>query len=763
MSSQTVKKYEVPLWRILFVYAIIIGVVGVVMYRLLALQVMSQRTWTRQAVDNFEDTISDPAARGIIYDRNGFILARNVASYNVVITPAGLPDDEADIQRIYREVSELTGVPAGGPVTDATLANAKLFSACVPGPSIADMVALGDSLAPYTPVKISCNISEELARVIREKAVDWPGVSMEIEPIREYPTGSLTANIVGFLGPIPAVSEEAYRARGFIPNRDKIGYAGAETSLDDILLGKNGRRVVQIDVAGQVLRNLEPPIEPVPGNNVVLTIDTRLQKAAEASLIEEITYWDNYLSTTQISSGVVIAMNPKTGEILAMVSYPTFENNRMARFIPGYYYDQLIKDPRRPLINNAVSAEIPPGSTFKLSTALGAYNEEVIGPEKIVETPGRLVLCERFLLTTPCTDRNSRPFVDWIYQRRGETNEAGFGALDFFHCIAYSSNVCFYKLGGGYEDEIPEGGLGIDRLGEYAEALGYGKRSGIQLPGEEDGLIPTPRWKRISKGEVWSTGDTYIASVGQGYVLATPLQVLMSGATIANRGKLMQPTIVREVQDSEGRVIPMWFNPALEDFGVYEQQEIIDAQGRTKIVYVNPSRPDEPLSTLPEGSYQISPFKPNMKWDITKKKMIEIFNCEEAWCEPTNEFKIVRPEAVEAVRTGTRLAVTENPLGTLYRVFNEFHPIPIAVAGKTGTAEYCDDVAAALQQCQFGSWPTHAWTLAYAPYDDPEIIVLAFAYHGGEGGSVAAPIVARVVQAYFELKSIDLGGESSGG
>ena len=763
MSSQTVKKYEVPLWRILFVYAIIIGVVGVVMYRLLALQVMSQRTWTRQAVDNFEDTISDPAARGIIYDRNGFILARNVASYNVVITPAGLPDDEADIQRIYREVSELTGVPAGGPVTDATLANAKLFSACVPGPSIADMVALGDSLAPYTPVKISCNISEELARVIREKAVDWPGVSMEIEPIREYPTGSLTANIVGFLGPIPAVSEEAYRARGFIPNRDKIGYAGAETSLDDILLGKNGRRVVQIDVAGQVLRNLEPPIEPVPGNNVVLTIDTRLQKAAEASLIEEITYWDNYLSTTQISSGVVIAMNPKTGEILAMVSYPTFENNRMARFIPGYYYDQLIKDPRRPLINNAVSAEIPPGSTFKLSTALGAYNEEVIGPEKIVETPGRLVLCERFLLTTPCTDRNSRPFVDWIYQRRGETNEAGFGALDFFHCIAYSSNVCFYKLGGGYEDEIPEGGLGIDRLGEYAEVLGYGKRSGIQLPGEEDGLIPTPRWKRISKGEVWSTGDTYIASVGQGYVLATPLQVLMSGATIANRGKLMQPTIVREVQDSEGRVIPMWFNPALEDFGVYEQQEIIDAQGRTKIVYVNPSRPDEPLSTLPEGSYQISPFKPNMKWDITKKKMIEIFNCEEAWCEPTNEFKIVRPEAVEAVRTGTRLAVTENPLGTLYRVFNEFHPIPIAVAGKTGTAEYCDDVAAALQQCQFGSWPTHAWTLAYAPYDDPEIIVLAFAYHGGEGGSVAAPIVARVVQAYFELKSIDLGGESSGG
>lgn len=765
MSSQTANKYEAPLWRILFVYAVIVAVVFVIVYRLLDLQVLGEQSWSLQAVDNYEDTIIDPAPRGIIYDRNGFILARNVASYNVVITPAGLPDDEADIQRIYREVSELTGIPAGGPVTDATLENAKLFSACVPGPSIADMVALGDSLAPYTPVKISCNISEELARVLREKAVDWPGVDVEIEPIREYPTGSLTANIIGFLGPIPAALEESYEARNFVPNRDKVGYAGVEISLDDILLGKNGRRVVQIDVAGQVLRNLEPPIEPVAGNNVVLTIDTRLQKAAEAALVDEINYWNTYLNTTQISSGIVIAMNPKTGEVLAMVSYPTFENNRMARFIPGYYYQQLEQDPRHPLVNNAIAAMFPPGSTFKLSTALGAYNEGVIGPEKIVETPGRLVLCERFLPTDPCTERNSRPFVDWIYNRRNVINEAGFGALDFFHCIAYSSNVCFYKLGGGYEDEIPDGGLGIWRLKEYAMALGYDQRSGIALPGEEDGSIPDPKWKRINTGENWSTGDTYIASVGQGFVDATPLQVIVSGATIANRGKMMQPTIVREVQDSEGRVIPMWFNPSLEDFAVYEQREIVDSQNRTKTVYVNPSEPDVLLPELPEGSYQISPFKPNLKWDITdpNKPLIEIFNCDEGFCEPTGEAKSVDPEAIEAVRAGTRLAVTEDPLGTLNGVFvRREDPLPIAVAGKTGTAEYCDNVARQLQQCQFGSWPTHAWTLAYAPFDDPEIIILAFAYHGGEGGSVAAPIVERVMRAYFELKAIDLGTQGTG-
>jgi penicillin-binding protein 2 len=162
------------------------------------------------------------------------------------------------------------------------------------------------------------------------------------------------------------------------------------------------------------------------------------------------------------------------------------------------------------------------------------------------------------------------------------------------------------------------------------------------------------------------------------------------------------------------------------------------------------------LDAPPEGSYQISPFTPNLKWDVTVDPKIQIYNCEIGYCDPTGEYKVIKPETIEAVRTGTRMAVTENPSGTLYRMFNEVFPLPIAVAGKTGTAEYCDDVARAANRCDFGLWPTHAWTLAYAPYDDPEIIVIAFAYNGGEGGSVAAPIVARVLQAYFELKAVDL-------
>ena len=721
-SSSEHRSLRFEAWRLNLIYVAVALTLTAFIIRLINLQLLNGDLYRSTAEENFTKDVSVPAPRGILYDRNGYILARNVAAYNVVITPANLPVDDSDIQRIYRELSELVDVPVGGPVTDESLEEAKLFAPCVEGPGIAQLVALQDTLAPFSPIKIKCNVSEETARIVEENKVDWPGVTVEIEAIRDYPTGSLTSHLIGFLGPIPASQEEELRAKGFVPNRDKVGYSGIETSLEEILAGRNGLRIVQVDVAGQEIRNLEPPIAPVPGHNVYLTIDTRLQAAAEATLMEEIDFWNTYFGRVRISSGVIIAMNPKTGEILAMVSYPTYENNRFARLIPAYYYDQLSQDPRKPLLNNAISAEFPPGSTFKLSTATGAYNEGVVGPNDIIQAPGQLLLCERFNPNDPCTDSNTRPFVDHIFEKLPE----GFGAINFFQCIGFSSNVCFYKLGGGFEDEIPQG-LGIERLQQYARALGYDQRSGIELPGEQDGLIPDPQWKRINTGENWSTGDTYIASVGQGYVLATPLQVLMSGATVANSGKLMQPTIVRQVTDGDGNVVEMWFDPDPEDFKASEFQT--------------------------EGSYQISPFTPNMKWDSTVTPMIQEYSCEGPYCALTDELKIIQPETFEAVREGTRLAVTAGLFGTLNDLFGDF---PIAVAGKTGTAEYCDDVARAAERCQFGSWPTHSWTLAYAPYEDPEIIVLAFAYNGGEGASVAGPMVERVIEAYFEIKAIDI-------
>jgi penicillin-binding protein 2 len=725
VSSGSASQHILEPRRMWIVYAVVVAVLFLLVSRLITLQVVENASWLGQAVENYTTSISLPAPRGIIYDRNGYVLARNLASYNVVITPAQLPDDSADTQNIYRELSAMIGVP----VNNGTVEDAKLYAACVEGPGITQLVELGDSLAPYNPVKIKCYVDEQIARIVSERAVDWPGVSIEVEPTRDYPTGSLTADVIGYLGPIPAISEADYRARGYVPGRDKVGYSGVEFSLDTILTGKNGTRVIQEDVAGKELRNLEPPIAAAPGKSVILTIDTRLQSAAEAALVNEIKEWNAYFGQERISSGVVIALNPKTGEVLAMVSYPSYENNRMSRFIPGYYYEQLSQDPRRPLLNNAISSEFPPGSTFKLSTATGALNEGVVTLDKIIQAPGRLMLTETF---TANEVGRERPFVDWTYNLNGVINEEGFGTIDFLHCIAYSSNVCFYKLGGGFKDEIVQG-LGIERLREYARAIGYDQPSGIALPYERGGLIPTPQWKRINKGENWSTGDTYIASVGQGYVLATPLQVLMSGMTIANDGKLMQPTIVREVQDSEGKVVEKWYDPT------------------TGLISDMKSTPT---------SYQISPFNPTLKWDITQTPIIREYTCEGPYCSETENFKTVTPFVVQNIQEGMHLAVIDNQggihRGTLNKVFGDPIKFPISIAGKTGTAEYCDDVALKANRCQFGAWPTHSWTLAYAPFEDPEIIILAFCYNGGEGASVAAPIVARVMQAYFEIKAIDL-------
>jgi len=692
----------------IWIFLIAIGLIfGVFVVRLFLLQVVEKDRWVAQAKDNSVQTFNLPALRGVIYDRNGIILAHNVAQYNIVLTAANLPDDLGAIQEIFRQLSDLTGVP----VNRGEISADNPYVPCISDHGIQQIADYGEFSQPYQPVKVKCDISQDLAMVIQEKSADWPGISVEIQSIRDYPTNALTASLIGFLGPIPANQEKEYRAQGFDPNRDKVGYAGLELEYNTVLAGKNGQRVSQVDVAGQVVRNdVEPPVAAKPGESIRLTIDTRLQQAAETIMRTELQDWNNYFGKIVYSSGVIIAVNPKTGEILAMISYPSYENERMTRFIPAYYYDQLIKDPTNPLLNHAVGDVVPVGSVFKLATATGGLNEGVITPDQIIETPPKLEVTEKYYANDP---GKSREFVDW--------NKAGFGQLDFVHALANSSNVYFYKVGGGYKDEVP-GGLGICRLKTYAEGLGYGESPGVFLPDEENGLLPDPAWKRITHAESWSSGDTYISSVGQGYVLGTPLQVLSSAAVIANDGKFMQPTLIHDVLDSEGNVVPKWRTP---------EGDIVD-------------------SPTP-GSIQISPFTPNMKWDLTKDPLIQEYGeTTVRGCEPiAGQKKTVQPWVFQKIREGMRLAVTE---GTLVQ---HFQGEAIAVAGKTGTAEYCDKYAQAQNRCQYGNWPTHAWTLGFAPYENPEIAVVAFVYNGTEGSTVAGPIVRRVLDAYFELKAVD--------
>lgn len=692
MSPSTSPHNTLEPWRIT-IYQIAMGLVFLLFVaRLFNLQILQASEFLTEAEINRTETINLPTSRGNIYDRNGVILARNVPSYNVIITPAQLPDDEGKTQEIFRELSALIGVPVNlGEINEATP-----FSPCISEHGIAQIAAFGETTNPFRPVEVRCDVDELTAMIVQEKSMDWPGVGIEVESVREYPTGELTAAVVGFLGPIPADRAQEFEELGFVSGRDKVGYAGIEFQFQDVLGGTNGLRQVEVDVAGQILRDIAPPLAPVPGHNIQLTLDTRLQDAATAIVEQELEFWNTRGETILSTNAVVIAMNPQTGEILAMVSLPTYENNRFARFIPLYYYEQLTADLRLPLFNHAISAEHPPGSVFKLVTATGALNEGVIAVDQLIRTPGSIFLEEKFFAAD--FSREPREFVDWI--NRDGTRPEGFGELDFTHAIANSSNVYFYKVGGGYLDEVPDG-LGICRLKAYAQALGFQRLTGIELPGEAQGLVPDPRWKRIVQGENWSTGDTYLASVGQGFIGVTPLQLLVMGATLANDGRMMQPTIIREIADGEGNVI--------------------------------------------------QPFTPELVWDVTIDAIVEEFVqyvSGTGGCQSTGNRKTIDPAVIQTVQQGMRLAVTE---GTLEREFSDF---AIAAAGKTGTAEYCDQFAREKDRCRFGQWPSHAWTIAYAPFDNPEIIVVAFVYNGTEGASVAAPIVRRVLDAYFEIKAL---------
>lgn len=669
--------------RVLVFYIGIGVILAIFVVRLFNLQVIQHDEYLQKAENNSTSTVTTAATRGIIYDRNGFILAENIPSYNITITPALLPEDEGTIEEIYRELSKLVGVPVShGEINEESV---RVFTPCDTDLGITQIVIIGSSNWPYNPVEIACNVSSTVAMAVKGHENEWPGVNVEVTSIRDYPTGELTSEIVGFLGPIPASQEQELRAKNFLPGRDKIGYAGVEASMQDTLAGQNGVNVVQVDVAGKEIRNVEEPVAAVPGNSIKLTIDSRLQLAAKTALKNEIDFWNTYLGTIRSQNGVVIAMNPKTGEILAMVSYPTYENNRMARVIPGDYYEQLVNDPFRPLFNHAISAEHPPGSVFKMAAAIGALNEGVVTPEEQLDCKGEIVVTQRYYANDP-----GKPLTFYCY------NHAGHGLLDFVHGVAQSCDVYFYKIGGGYQDQVPNGGLGILRMAQYARALGYGSTTGIELPGEAAGLVPDPTWKRLNLGENWSTGDTYIATIGQGYVLATPLQVLLSFTTIANDGKQMKPTLIGDILDSNGKVV--------------------------------------------------KPFSPTLLHDITKEPLITVYDDGIA----TGEKKVVEPWVIQKTKEGLRLVITE---GTMKNEFDRMGLQYLQAAGKTGTAEYCDNVAQSKNLCIRGNWPTHAWFVGYAPYDNPEIAVLAFVYNGGEGASVAGPVVGEVLKAYFNLKA----------
>jgi len=687
MNNQEYKKPTIDMSRFRWIYLIIVLVFLYYASQLFNYQIIEGETYVAQAEDNRTTEISIPTQRGMIYDRNGVVLARNTAQYNVTVTPADLPDSEGEVREIFDQLSQLVGIPVNqGEVNDQT---ASAFSPCYTNLGIIQIVEIAESLWPFQPTRLKCNLSKETAMIIEEKKMDWTGIDIEVESVREYPTGAQTAEIIGFLGPIPEVLLDYYTEQGFVSGRDKVGYMGIENSMQDVLAGINGKRVVERTVGGEIVRDIEEPVEAVPGADIHLTIDYRLQVAARAALIEQLRYWNEFYmrerGEVMSTTGTVIGMNPKTGELLFMVSYPNYENNRMTQFIPGDYYTQLSIDENKPLLNKAISSELPPGSVFKMVPALGVLNEDIVTPEQTISCTPTITLRQQFYESDIGTEQS-------YYCH----DKAGHGAVDYKHGIGYSCNVYWYKTSGGYPGEVEDGGLGIWNIYEYGAALGYGKVTGIELPGEADGLLPNPTWKRLNQGENWATGDTYLAGVGQGYVLATPVQVMNAFSTIVNGGKHMQLSMIGKTVDTDGNVVQS--------------------------------------------------FEPKQLWNITTDPLIHTYEGN----NQTSEVKTVEQWVIDLAMEGMQLVTS--PEGTAKI---EFVGDENKIAGKTGTAEYCDDWANREGLCIPGSWPSHAWFAGYAPYDDPEIVVVSFIYNGREGSTVSGPIVRKIIDAYFEFKAID--------
>ncbi|MBI2885577.1 MAG: penicillin-binding protein 2 [Chloroflexi bacterium] len=479
--------------------------------QLFRLQVVEGSHYQQRAEENRLRRVPMPPLRGVIYDRAGRLLVQNQPIFTASAVVADLPQ-----QRQEEVVGKLE----------------KLLQ--VPGTKLTELLQeRRRSGQVFTPVALKVGLDRETAFLLEEHHGELPGVSVRMEPRRVYVAEGSLAHILGYVGRIAPEEYAELKDRGYDLN-DTLGKMGVEVTYEGELRGVPGRAYVEVDAAGRTRRTLFSQ-ESVPGSSLVLTIDLELQKEM-ARVLQE--------AMGRSRFGAAVAMNPRNGEILGMVSLPPFDNNVFSGEVQQEAVQRLLEDPRRPLMNYAIGGAYPPGSIFKLVTGTAALQEGVARPDTVIVSRGLITVPNQY------DPRILYPFYDW----------ASLGALDFRRALAMSSDVYFYYLAGGYENFR---GLGPQRLASYTRLYGVGERSGIDLPGEAAGLVPDPEWKSRAYNEEWLTGDTYHFGIGQGFVLATPIQMARVVSAVANGGAVLQPRVVREVLDPGGKPVRQ-FGPVIQ-------------------------------------------------------------------------------------------------------------------------------------------------------------------------------------------------------
>jgi len=571
--------------KILIISYVIVGLFSLFVIRLWQLQVLQGEEYRKISTENMLRIIKIPAPRGIIYDRNGIPLVKNSPYFSASLMPEHL--EKVDIPSL----------------------------AAVLNINSSDIYAKINKkrLSPFEPIKLKEGLAFNEIAAVEARRSDFPGLIIDIDMSRDYLYGDVGAHIIGYLGKLNPLQSKDPEFKD-VPPEAFIGQWGAELLFDKSLRGTPGERIIEVDALGREIRLLkEKP--PAIGEDLRLSIDINLQKDAEEAF--------------EGRAGALVALEPETGEVLGLVSKPAFDPNLFARGVSYEQWVELNQDKKVPMLNRALQSQYPPGSTFKIVTAIAALNEGVITPE------------------TKITCHGGISYGPWQF---GCWRKTGHGTISLHRAIVESCDVYFYEVGKR---------VGIDKIAEYARELGLDNETGLSLVKERTGLIPDTKWKYEKKNQQWYLGETFNAAIGQGYVSVTPIQMAQLISAVANGGFFYKPTIVKS-------------------------------------------------GTTPQ---------------------------------PVRRANI-KPETLELVKRGLYGVVNEGG-GTGGAARSSI----VIVGGKTGTAQVASIRKSSHQLPE--KLRDHAWFVAFAPVEKPEVALCAFVEHGGHGGGAAAPIARRAIEAYF--------------
>ena len=565
--------------------------------RIFYMQILKGSYYKSESDGNRMRQIPVQAARGVMYDRNGKIMAGSRSAYSIILSDVNKDKDIPEIE--LNRLASLLNISASE-IKEKISKNKKSFGEIV----------------------IARDVGIDVATQIEERRDEYPNFNIEVYPLRVYPLNDAGGQILGYVG---EAGEEDRDSNGNTYQLGTIiGRAGLEAQFNEYLEGTNGTKLVEVDASGHPVKILNG-IPVTRGHNIRLTLDRRVQKAAEDAIKEQMITVGSAGSCATGASAV--AMDPQTGAILAMVSWPSYDSNHFSQGISAKEWNSLITNPNHPMQNRTISSMYPPGSTFKVITGAAALEAHVMTPSEQIYDSGK----------------------HWVIDKRNAQGEA-FGWIDFYQAMAKSDNVYFYEMGRR---------LGIDRLAAMSRAFGLGKKTGIDLPGETEGNVASEEYKREVFNQDWYLGETFDAAIGQSYTLVTPLQMAVVYSAIANGGYRYRPYLVTRIDNFDGTPLKI-YSP-------------------------------EVMGTVP----------------ISKTTL----------------------ETIQASILG--VMKKEGTGGFLFADY------PIPIAGKSGTAET--------------NGIDNGWFIAYAPYDKPEIVVVVMFEHSGFGADSAAPVVKKMMDAYFHL------------